>query len=801
MIYHNLKVALRNLLKYKLQTFISVLSIAVGIVTLAFTHAALSRVKFPLIYSQPYYDRTYDVSLSKLHADLDTLATDDAGRDRQQDLPVTPDILRALKRDGGLPGVEQLAIPNGAMYGDMMEWHLCDSTKRRYLLFYTLMDPDYMRLIGFRSALTGQLIKRLEPGEAVISRHMASVVFGEANPVGAVWRETATMHPLPLTIVDVYEDLSTFEGPLSNREIYYCLGDIEGDLCGAQSEGQITYAISIDVVLKEGFTPQQLKQEMDKRLEPFGLEANVKRIEERLHLGQIVMINSLAYLVGSLILLAALIGFLRMEVQLFWMRRRELSLRITHGAKRIQLFALLFAEVALVVGVAVMMAMLMGDWVEHFIYERLPELVESGEFSLRHLPSYSLCIGGGLLLLCSLIICSVLRRICQSTQGLAATMRRSRTHFFRNVMLGLQIIIALVFVCGTFCVARWEVKMMESINLSDHLDTYQNSLLLRAGDAQDAQRLLEEIPHLPSLDKLIAHDATYLCVNEIEETPKAKQLFFGPYQHFYCVTDTALLEYYHLPVRWFKKPSGPVEGILLNDTLYSQLRSAELAANNTLTLKWNSTLHTLPILGTIPGVPYQHARASVLVHPEVFSPDEYLLIPKAGHYQSLLREVTAVLDQLEPNHVPHMVQNFHEAHTEVLMLESSCIAVWILCAISILICAMGIYSTIALDTRSRRKEMAIRKINGAKSRDIYCLFGRLYLLLIVLSLLIAMPVTVIFHRIIFSPEGGLQDASGETPLWACIGGALLVIVMIAAIVLSNVRSLMRTNPSEIIAKE
>ena len=53
MIYHNLKVAVRNLLKYKLQTLISVLSIAVGIVTLAFTHAALSRVKFPLIYSQP----------------------------------------------------------------------------------------------------------------------------------------------------------------------------------------------------------------------------------------------------------------------------------------------------------------------------------------------------------------------------------------------------------------------------------------------------------------------------------------------------------------------------------------------------------------------------------------------------------------------------------------------------------------------------------------------------------------------------------------------------------------------------
>lgn len=37
MIFHHLKVALRNLFKYKLQTTISVLSIAIGIVTLAFT--------------------------------------------------------------------------------------------------------------------------------------------------------------------------------------------------------------------------------------------------------------------------------------------------------------------------------------------------------------------------------------------------------------------------------------------------------------------------------------------------------------------------------------------------------------------------------------------------------------------------------------------------------------------------------------------------------------------------------------------------------------------------------------------
>ena len=344
--------------------------------------------------------------------------------------------------------------------------------------------------------------------------------------------------------------------------------------------------------------------------------------------------------------------------------------------------------------------------------------------------------------------------------------------------------------------------MMDSFGLSEHLDTYRETLLLQTTGAKDAPLLLTEISHLPSLDKLIAHDHSYIKVVEIEESPVAKVAFKGPYKFFYAVRDTTLLDYYRLPVRWFKKPSDKVEGLLLNDSLYQQLRSMELATNNMLTVQWSFVSHTLPILGTIPQVPYQHDQTSLVVHPDVFLPSEFLLIPKAGQYQSLLREVTALLDRLVPIRLPRMVQNFHASHGEILILESLSKAVWILCTISIIVCAMGIYSTIALDTRSRRKEMAIRKINGAKSRDIYRLFGRIYLLLIVLSLFIAMPVTDIFHQILFSPDiNGMKPDAADSALWACIGGALLVIAMIAAIVLSNVRSIMRTNPSEIIAKE
>ena len=38
LLLHNLKIALRNLLKYKLQNLISIIALAVGIVTLTATH-------------------------------------------------------------------------------------------------------------------------------------------------------------------------------------------------------------------------------------------------------------------------------------------------------------------------------------------------------------------------------------------------------------------------------------------------------------------------------------------------------------------------------------------------------------------------------------------------------------------------------------------------------------------------------------------------------------------------------------------------------------------------------------------
>lgn len=802
---HHLKTSVRNLLNYKLQTAISVLSIAIGIVTLAFAHAALGRMKFPSLYSQPYYDRTYDVRLRPIEGGDSLAAAEGSGLPRTA---FTFDIIRALKADGGPKCAERMGMPSGTIFSSYIKFHLCDSTMRKLPMHHTAIDPEYLTLIGLRSATTGLPLRKLKAGEAVISRQMADLLFEDKDPVGAVCYETSSsIRPVPITIVDIYEDLSYLDRPLDNTVTYYSLGDMEGNLCGAKEQDHLMYASWVNVVLKEDCNAEQLKQELDARLKPFGIAAELEKTDHTDDVQAVIMLNTLVHLFSSLILLAAIIGFLRMQVQLFWIRRREISLRVAHGAQRRQLFGLLFTEVMLVVGMAVAVAMPMAGWVETFFYTRFPEFACDATVAFHYLAYYSMGIGAVLLAVCAVVIWCVLQRICKAQQGLAAAMRGSRTHWFRNIMLGIQVTIAMLFVSSTFVMASWSKQMLRVFHLPDDLSDYKNCLWADVSLAEDAEGLSSELRQLPSVERTLRIESAWRYVQDIDENPVASNELGGSYQGFYTSADTSLAEFHRLPIKWFGKPGKNIRGILLNDSLYLRLRSLNLAADRTLTVRLqDSELHTLPILGTIPLMPYERSCPSIIIHPMFASTSqEFLLIPRPGRYAELEREAKQTIVQREPwCNVDDIVKNFHEKQTVVTLLESMSTVGWVLGAISLIICSMSIYSTIALDTRSRHKEVAIRKICGAKNRDIYRLFGRVYLLIILLALIIALPLAVLFNRMMFSDSiGDPQALAGASisPLVPCLAGSLTVIVLIAAIVLWNIRCTMLSNPAEIIAKE
>ncbi|MDE5850928.1 MAG: ABC transporter permease, partial [Muribaculaceae bacterium] len=428
LIQHNLKVAVRNLMKYKLQTLISIPSIAVGIVTLAFTQSVMKNGDLPALYDMPYADRVYTIAFKSPNADFNTT--------------INIDIIRTLKRNGGLKCTETIAIPTVGRSLLPTAFILRDSTQRKGQVTGEFIDPEYLRLTEFRSAFDGKRISKLKPGEAIIGERLAKKVFGDRNPIGAVQIQTGPLQPIPVTVVDVYRHMPSFDNSSSKDALLFCLAE-----CIEDQEQDIIYmSRQAYVILKEGYKESQLIDELNDRMRPLGMEATVDKTVDQKRLQVYYSEKSLAYTIGTLILLAAIIGFLRIQSQMFTLRQRELTLRIINGATLTDLFRGLFTELAITIVASIAISIGFGVILQDFLCTKLDIIFKNSNVYISDLWPYSLSIGAGLLMLCGIIAFLRLIRIRHQRDGLALNLRKRRHHIFRSMMLALQIAICILFV-------------------------------------------------------------------------------------------------------------------------------------------------------------------------------------------------------------------------------------------------------------------------------------------------------------------------------------------------------------------
>lgn len=794
MLLHNLKVALRNILKYKVQTLGSILSLAIGMVTLATVHSFLQNFRMASINHEPYYDRVYNLRFDSIQK-----------RQSENSIRINGDIVRAVKANGGPRCIEQGPYAsNGMLTGGWAEFTLNGKTRRKMQLHAVPLDRHYPNFVGIRSAITGEKIKVLGPHDAIINEKQAKQIFGDKNPVGASIRLSKDYGNYQLRLVDVYQDLSLTEQ--NSSALFYSPWELE------DMDLNQFYAVAFYVVLKEGCTPQQLKAEVNSRLKPLGLKVRTEKLKDRLNeeYSTVAIARSITYLIGSLILLAAIIGFLRMQTQLFWMRRREISLRITNGATRLQLFSMFATEVVMIVLVAYLVAVLMGAWICDYLAK--PQLAEitSELGTISHLYLYSLVIGLVVMMLCLAIIWIVLSRICKRTQALESGMRRSHNHWFRNTMLGVQVMISMFFLGVTFCLLCWVSKMADFNHIPDDERAYKQSLFLQTNAAENGQRLRDKLIHLPQVERWIPYSWGFWKVNELAENEEfSKAVWQGdPYVSYgnvtnYCfriTSDTSYLDFFKIKVNW-KPKANRKKCILVNEELYKQMRQHHIAPNDILTV---DEMDSYQIAGTFQSIPYQGSfkidiYSFIVIDPkEAYGATHYILVAKPGEYKEMQVAVDRMIQKLEPAVVKPMSSNLRDYMARSMFaLEILQNIAWILAIVSLAICLISIFSTVMLDTQTRKKEVAIRKVNGALTKDITKLFGRTYLVITLIAMVFAVVAVLLFH-IVLSQTFDMVEINPAFPISLSV---VLVIGFIAAIIACQVRKIMKVDPSEILVKE
>lgn len=794
MLLHNLKVALRNILKYKVQTLGSILSLAIGMVTLATVHSFLLNFRMASINHEPYYDRVYNLRFDSIQK-----------RQSENSIRINGDIVRAVKANGGPRCIEQGPYaPNGMLTGGWAEFTLSGKTRRKMQLDAVPLDRHYPNFVGIRSAITGEKIKVLGPHDAIINEKQAKQIFGDKNPVGASIRLSKDYGNYQLRLVDVYQDLSLTEQ--NSSALFYSPWELE------DMDLNQFYAVALYVVLKEGCTPQQLKAEVNSRLKPLGLKVKTEKLKDRLseEYSSIAIARSITYLIGSLILLAAIIGFLRMQTQLFWMRRREISLRITNGATRLQLFSMFATEVVMIVLGAYFVAVLMGSWICDYLAKPQFAEITSELGTISHLYLYSLVIGLVVMMLCLAIIWIVLSRICKCTQALESGMRRSHNHWFRNTMLGVQVMISMFFLGVTFCLLCWVGKMADFNHIPDDERAYEQSLFLQTNAAENGQRLRDKLIHLPQVERWIPYAWGVLQVNELAENEEfSKAAWQGdPYASYNNVTsykiritsDTSYLDFFKIKVNW-KPKANRKKCILVNEELYKQMRQYHVAPNDILTV---DEMDSYQIAGTFQSIPYQGSfkidiYSFIVIDPkEAYGATHYILVAKPGEYKEMQIAVDRMIQKLEPAVVKPMSSNLRDYMARSMFaLEILQNIAWILAIVSLAICLISIFSTVMLDTQTRKKEVAIRKVNGALTKDITKLFGRTYLVITLIAMVFAVVAMLLFH-IVLSQTFDMVEINPAFPVSLSV---VIVIGFIAAIIACQVRKIMKVDPSEILVKE
>jgi len=112
----------------------------------------------------------------------------------------------------------------------------------------------------------------------------------------------------------------------------------------------------------------------------------------------------------------------------------------------------------------------------------------------------------------------------------------------------------------------------------------------------------------------------------------------------------------------------------------------------------------------------------------------------------------------------------------------------------ILIAVFGVYSLTSLTCQQRRKEIAIRKINGAETVDIMNIFFKENLLMLGMGAVVAFPTGYLIMR--HWLEGYVKQTSMDAWLYVLI--FLIVFIVIVFSIVSIVWKAANQNPAKVV---
>lgn len=768
MIKHYLKVALRNLLNYKAHSLISVICLAVGITCFSVANHFINSVTDN--DELPNYEGRIELSLSS---------------------PQTAaDFVRWLKEDVAyieglsLSGIDTLVASS---FAEQAEVTVIDKNQQAFpfLIQYRCVSPSFFSY--YNKKVENKDKKLVAPDEVVISRSFARKAFGKENPIGMIVHLETNYRHLPNQIKD-YKIVNVVDDDKAESIDCYFPLSMNPRL-----------KLSVNTYLAGQTTLENLNKLLDK--------ITWKRGEMDLHVraySQAERKNDLQRNIGilfarflaSLILLSGLINFMKFVIQMFYNRQRELALRKCMGSDVKGMFLLLFTEVFWMLLAAFFLSLVITEIFLTLMYTYVPQ-EDMIQFPLADLYRLQFFLYIGLLAICSIVIIYPIYRL-RRLSIIHHIVQKQKRHVFRNIMIGLQLAISIFFVGGSYGIVlsyneTWG-KMYSPLNKDEEKQVISlsvNSLRMR----QNIDAILSDIRSLSDItdqtgisEQFNLGSFTYMRYEKSGHPARGVLMMEGNPHYF---------DFFRIPMEGKKMDCNVKGAVYVSRKFKEQLQKDSI--EGTVRLSGSD----YQIAGTYEALYKEGAADQLNVSGSVFlvSPEVsiyYFKVIDSNRTPNAIKQITEICRRYVPGTLPLDIHCINDTkQTTIGIMQMVLGASMLLAVISVLLVILSVYSAISLDTMSRQKEVAIRKINGATPKTIALLFGRVYLIIYLAAFCTIYPLL----RLMMA---SMLAGSGLKNIYRWDWGILLFLAMaflIFCITAYKIYKVMHLNPASILKKE
>ena len=736
MIKHCLKIAIRNLVKYKVQSAVSILGLAVGFVC------------FSLSLYWIHYEMTYDHF--RQNADrIYMVRTNDEYTEGKISTRVPYSLAAYLAQH--FPDIA-VAAP----------FHLISeriSVNDKYQdAVFSSADSAWMNLMDIRIIKGNRnFMLPKDNAEIAITEEAAKKWFRTEDPIG---KEVKMLrHTKKICAIVRAENRHT---------------NFPFDFIGNPELGKTWWYITWSILIKvkpdtdieeleskiNANLPAELKQVTLTR--KTGIERIILTPLSKLHYAkdfrddkeagitfQYIIYFSIA---GILIITCALINYLTLFINRMRVRQREMALRMIHGANIRSLVSLLTVEFLLLLACAVTTGFL------------LIEICFSSFIELTGIDAAKSSLYGETFLFIGLISLIILTAIIGLLyilyhRSLHLSLRyntgRSTGTQLRRGSIVLQLFVCLSFI-GCTVLINQQLDYLRHRDLG--LEIKNRGSFSVMGD-MDYTPLIRKIKELPMITEVMQPDY-YPIVSQLTaigqfdnwdgldipiDTPVPVKLFLGK-EDFFRFYDITLLA-----GEWLDDLST-YEDIIINESLARRMGWSPQEAIGKHIIQ---SYITYTIVGVVkdchygaPTLPIPHTGFLVGEQMGLMQRSAGILFKYKEGTWNECRKALEHLYQTEcsPENILRL-NSEEEVYNNYLRSEEMLTRLLSFASLVCILTAMfGIYSLVTLTCEQRRKEIAIRKVNGATVWSILFLFFREYLIMLCIAALFAFPITYVIIK-------------------------------------------------------